>query len=245
MANLEIARELAVREAISYLGDAEIVGIGTGSTIERLINLIKDLRELRSRYFLASSIDTALKLRSLGFRVLDITSVDGVDVYVDSADRVDANLNMIKGGGAALTLEKLLAFNSRLNVFVVDYSKLVRRFTSEDYVPIDVLPQAVSMLVRYIAGLGYECSVRRSAKGKYGPVVSDVGGVLVDVRLRDDVDLAAFNSTIKSLPGVVETGLFIGLSDIVVVGYEDRVEVLRGSTRRGSLPRSAPPRGPA
>lgn len=231
MTNLELARELAIREAIKYVMDAEVVGVGTGSTVERFVNTIRDLREFKSKYFLASSIDTTLKLRSAGFKVLDLTSVDSIDVYVDSADKVDSNLNLIKGGGAALTLEKILAFNSKFNVFVIDYSKFVRKFTNDDCVPIDVLPQAVSMVVKYLSSIGCECIVRKNVKGKYGPVVSDVGGVIVDVRIRDDIDLTNFNNILKSTSGVIETGLFIGLSDVVIVGYEDRADVLRGARK--------------
>mgnify|MGYP001626363599 FL=1 len=224
----ELARERAVREAIKYLEGAEVIGVGTGSTVEKLINLMRESKELHNKCFLASSIDTALKLKRANFKVLNILSTDHIDVYVDSADKVDLNLNMIKGGGAALTMEKLLAYYSKLNIFIIDYSKLVKSFSSNDYVPVDVLPCAVNMFIRHLSTLGYECVIRTSGKGKYGPVVSDVGGVIVDVRLHEGLDLIKFNNMIRSQPGVIETGLFIGLSDIVLVGYEDGVEVLRG-----------------
>ncbi|MEM4556807.1 MAG: ribose-5-phosphate isomerase A, partial [Sulfolobales archaeon] len=112
--DVERARQLVVREALKYLVDAEIIGIGTGSTVDMLINLMSASKDvLRSKYFIASSTATALKLRDVGFKVFNTLSVDYVDIYVDSADRVDRNLNLIKGGGAALTLEKLLAYYSK------------------------------------------------------------------------------------------------------------------------------------
>lgn len=227
--NVELARKNAVHEAIKYLESAEFVGVGTGSTVEKLINFMAESEKLRNKYFIASSIDTALKLMRAGFKVLNTLSIDHIDVYIDSADKVDLNLNMIKGGGAALTMEKLLAYYSKLNVFIVDYGKLVKSFSSNDYVPVDVLPYAVSMLIKYLSSLGYECAIRTSGKGKYGPVVSDVGGIIIDIRLHEGLDLMKFNNMIKSLPGVIETGLFIGLSDIVLVGYEDGVKVLKGN----------------
>jgi ribose 5-phosphate isomerase A len=134
---------------------------------------------------------------------------------------------LIKGGGAALTLEKILTYYSKLNVFVVDYSKLVNDLHNE-FIPVDVLPQALTLLTRYLGRLGYEFSIRYSGKGRYGPVLSDVGGVIIDVKLPPNEDLVSFEKSIKSLPGVIEVGLFIGLTDVLIIGYEDRVERLRG-----------------
>jgi len=226
--DVERARWLAVSEALNYIRDAEVVGVGTGSTIDKFIKLLGDLKEsLRSKYFLASSLDTSLKLKELGLKVVDFKSVDSVDTYIDSADKVDTNLNLIKGGGAALTLEKILTYYSKFNVFVVDYSKLVNDLHNE-FVPVDVLPQSLTLLTHYLRRLGYEFSIRYSSKGRYGPVLSDVGGVIVDVKLPPSEDLISFESRIKSLPGVIEVGLFIGLTDILIIGYEDRVEKLRG-----------------
>ncbi len=223
------ARELAVREALKYLIDFEVIGVGTGSTIDRLINFMASSKDLlRGKYFVASSTATALKLRDTGFKVFDISSTDCVDVYVDSADRVDRNLNLIKGGGAALTMEKILAYYSRFNLFIVDYGKLVDSFGGEDFIPVDVLPQSLSLLTNQLRRLGYKFSVRHCGKGKYGPVVSDVGGIIVDINLRVGEDLLEFDRRIKCLPGVIETGLFVGLSDLVLVGYADRVDLLRG-----------------
>lgn len=220
------AKELAAREAVKYIMDANVIGVGTGTTVEYVIKVISGLRDyFSSKYFVASSLATAIKLSEANLKVLDHSSVGGVDVYIDSADMVDRNLNMIKGGGAALTLEKLLANYSRLRVIVIDYTKLVDDLRG-NFIPVDVLPHAVSLITNYLRGNNYEVSIRYSTKGKYGPVISDVGGVLIDVRLPRDADLIKFNDFIRKLPGVIETGLFIGLSDIVIVGYEDRVETL-------------------
>ncbi|MEM1749254.1 MAG: ribose 5-phosphate isomerase A [Sulfolobales archaeon] len=232
--DVERARQLVVREALKYLVDAEIIGIGTGSTVDMLINLMSASKDvLRSKYFIASSTATALKLRDVGFKVFNTLSVDYVDIYVDSADRVDRNLNLIKGGGAALTLEKLLAYYSKFNLFIIDYSKFVDRFSGDELIPIDVLPQALSLVTNQLRKLGYKYSIRYSGKGKYGPVVSDVGGIIVDVNLPVGEDLSEFNRKIKYLPGVIETGLFIGFSDLVLVGYADRVDALRGCRLTG------------
>ncbi len=230
--SLEQARQLAVREALKYIYEAEVVGVGTGSTMEKFVKLLSDLREsLRGKYFLASSMETSLRLKEAGLRVVDFTAVDYVDVYVDSADKVDINLNMIKGGGAALTLEKLLSYYSKLNVFVVDHGKLVNNLHNE-YVPVDVLPQSLTLLTNYLGRLGYEFSIRYSGKGRFGPVLSDVGGVIVDVKLPPNEGLEDFERRLKGLPGVIEVGLFIGLADVVIVGYEDRVESLRSRRLR-------------
>lgn len=227
--DLSKARELLVHEALNYMYDAEVIGIGTGTTVERLINLMGSVRDtLQGKYFIASSMATSLKLKEGGFKVIDPRSIDYLDLYVDSADKVDGNLNLIKGGGAALTIEKLLSYYSRYNVYMIDYSKFVERFSSNDLVPIDVLPQSITLVINCLNKLGYKSLIRYCGKGRHGPVVSDVGGIIIDITLPVNEDLHEFNRKIKDIPGVIETGLFLGLSDLVLVGYEDRVDSLRG-----------------
>jgi len=223
---LDRARANAAKKALEHVLEAEVIGVGTGSTVEKFIEVLSSRREeLRDKLFVASSIDTMVKLKRAGFKVLHTSTIEQIDVYIDGADEVDRELNMIKGGGAALTMEKLLTFFSRKRVFIVDYTKLVKNLCEKHPIPIDVLPEAVLMVYNYLDSRGYNPVIRYSVRGKYGPVVSDVGGVIIDIKPRL-FNPAELERELKSIPGVIETGLFIGLADRVIVGYEDRVEEL-------------------
>ncbi len=226
---ISLAKLNAASKALEFINDAEIIGVGTGSTVEKFIQVLTDRKkDFRDRIFVASSIDTVLKLSEAGFRVEKTMSLKSIDVYVDGADEVDPELNMIKGGGAALTLEKILAYYSLRRVFIVDYRKLVKELGTNHFIPIEVLPKALGMIINKLRNLGYEVRLRYPLGGKYGPVISDVGGVIVDVFPEGGIkDPIKVDAELKSLPGVIGTGLFIKLADHVIVGYADRAEVLK------------------
>jgi len=222
------ARVAAVRKAVEFIEDAAVIGVGTGSTMSLFIEVLEGLgTALRDRVFTASSIDTALKLSRAGFRVADPVSLGWVDVYFDSADEVDNDLNMVKGGGAAMTMEKVLAYFSKRRVFIVDYEKLVKQVPERHPVPIEVIPKALAMVINHLSRRGYVAKVRYSAGGKYGPVTSDTGGVIVDVIPPKGLKPREVEDELLRIPGVVETGLFIGLADVMIVGYRDGARVLR------------------
>ena len=222
----------AARKAVEFITDAEVIGVGTGSTVEMFIKILSELgSDFRDKVFTASSIDTVLKLSDIGLKVLHPASIERIDVYVDGADEVDRDLNMIKGGGAALTLEKILTYYSSKRIFIVDHTKLVSHLGEKHPVPIDVQPYALRMVYSYLLRRGYNPKIRYSVKGKYGPVISDIGGVIIDVYPPKDFDPQELERELASLPGVIETGLFIGLADYVIVGYEDRVSVLKREVR--------------
>ena len=149
VSNLRRAKLSAAKKAMEFIVDAEVIGVGTGSTVEVFISLLgESMSEWRDRVFAASSIDTALKLGDLGFKVLYPVSIEKLDVYVDGADEVDKGLNMIKGGGAALTLEKIMTYYSDRRVFIVDYTKLVDYLGEKHPVPLDVQQQALNLVCR-------------------------------------------------------------------------------------------------
>lgn len=226
---ISTAKLNAASKALRFIDDAEVIGVGTGSTVEKFIQVLKEEREVyRDRVFTASSIDSVLKLSNAGLKVANPLSLESIDVYIDGADEVDRKLNMIKGGGAALTLEKILTYYSERRVFIVDYRKLVRKLGTNHYIPVEVLPEALSMVTHKLRGMSYDVRLRSPFKGKYGPVVSDIGGVIIDVLPEEGVGNPSMtDEELKSLPGVIETGLFVGLADYVIVGYEDRAEVLK------------------
>lgn len=215
----------AAKAALSEVEKCSIVGVGTGSTVEKFIELLVSEYFSKNQFYVPSSIDTALKLSQHGLLVLDPGSAPEIEIYIDGADEVDLKLNMIKGGGAAMTTEKILAHYARKRVFIVDQTKLVNRLGEKHPVPIEVLPQALTSVLRELEKRGFRAVPRFLGKGKAGPVVSDTGGIIIDVYTDSINDPEKLNLTLKSLPGVVETGLFIGYADVVYVGYPEGYRV--------------------
>ncbi len=220
MEEAQVARLAAVTEALKFLEGRELIGLGTGNTTELFIRKAHERGLLRGKSLVTTSSKTAMVLAELGYRDANVLSVEELDLYVDSADEVDLEGRMLKGGGAALTMEKLLAKHSRLRVFVVDESKLVSKLCVKHPVPVEVLPNALRMVLRDLRKLGAQASPRE-CNGKKGPVVSDVGGFIIDVIPPEDMDLSEFAKKLKNLTGVIEVGLFLDEADLVIVGFRD------------------------
>ncbi len=226
MSDLDKCKTLAAKEAAKFVVNERIIGIGTGSTVEKFIDILGEFREeFHNKLFVASSLDTKYKLIEKGFKVLDLLSVREIDVYIDGADEVDPDLNMIKGGGAAHTMEKILAFYSKNRVFIVDYTKLVNRLGEKHPVPIEIIPEALSLVKKYLEKKGYRVTLRYPRNGKYGPVISDTGGLILDIYLNGK-DYKELLNILEKLPGVIEHGLFIGYADYVIIGYPQKVDIL-------------------
>lgn len=227
MSGVEEAKLNAARAALREVEDCSVIGVGTGSTVEKLIELMARLEGFRGKLYVPSSIDTALKLSRAGLRVLDASFAPEIEAYVDGADEVDPHLDMLKGGGAAMTMEKILAHYARRRIFIIDSTKLVGRLGERHPVPLEVLPCALGLVLRRLRDLGFSAEPRHPARGKMGPVIADTGGVVVDVHAGPIDDAASLDLRLRSLPGVVETGLFVGYAEVVYVGWPDRVEILR------------------
>ncbi len=217
------ARLAAVRRAIEIVREEspEVIGVGTGSTTALFIEEAHRAGVLRGKTLVPSSIDTMLRLAGLGYAVADPGSVEYVDVYVDSADLVDKSGTVIvKGGGGALTTEKIVMSSSRKAIIVVDHRKVIDEVGAGVAVPVDVLPKALRFVLRRLRELGFDASPRQ-AERKKGPVVSDVGGVLVDAVIGEGMTPEEAAYAISSVPGVIEHGLFIRMADTVLVGRAD------------------------
>lgn len=216
-----LAKRRAAEGAMAFLEGAEVIGVGTGSTVMELIEIMKP----DSRLYVPSSTETLRALSRRGFRVMHPSSAGRLDVYVDGADEVDADLNMIKGRGGALMMEKLLARYSKLRIFIVDETKLVARLGEKGPVPIEILPEAIGFVEGKLDDMGLRFTERTCA-GKRGPLMSDTRGYILDVEVPPEGNPADLDSRLRSIPGVLETGFFFDLADVVVVGYQDRVRVL-------------------
>lgn len=220
MEEVQRARLAAVTEALKFLQGRELIGLGTGSTTELFIKKAHEEGLLKGKSLVTTSAKTAMFIAELGYKDVSALTVEKLDLYVDSADEVDLEGRMLKGGGAALTMEKLLAKHSELRVFIVDEFKVVKRLGMKHPIPIEVLPNALRMILRDLTELGARASPRE-CDGKKGPVVSDVGGFIIDVIPPENMELEKFAETLRSLTGVVETGLFLGDADVIIIGFRD------------------------
>ena len=219
----------AARSALKMIPQSGPIGLGSGSTVaifaEELGHLIlqgeSDICVVPSSYqAFQLAINHGIPLTNLDLNPELIITVDG-------ADEVDRNLNLTKGGGGALFQEKVVASASKKLVIIVDESKLVDKLASKFLIPIEVLPFSLGVVRRKIKNMGIEPIVREATK-KMGPVVTDNGNFLVDLKFPKPIDNPAKVATdLKMIPGVVETGLFIGMADEVHVGKEDGVSILR------------------
>jgi ribose 5-phosphate isomerase A len=191
------------RAALAHVVAGEWVGVGTGSTVNHFIDALADVRD-RIRGAVSSSEASTARLVALGIPVADCNAVDEIAVYIDGADEIDPQGHMIKGGGAALTREKIVAAQSRRFVCIADASKRVDvlgRFP----LPVEVIPMATQRIVRQFAALGGQASLRR-LDGQ--PLVTDNGQHILDVRGLRIADPLAFESEVSQWPGVVTVGVF-------------------------------------
>ncbi len=214
-----MAKRVSGIEAAKLVKDGSIVGLGTGSTAAHAIDeLGRRIREDGLRILgIPTSYQAAQLARRRGIPLRTLDDVDKVDIALDGADEVDPGKNLIKGGGAAHTREKVIDSLADRFIAVVDDSKLVNRLGEKCPVPVEVLPMALSPVIRRLEALGGRPVLRVSAS-KDSPVITDQGNFVVDVRFESIEDPKGLELTLNNIPGIVENGLFVGLVDLVIVG---------------------------
>lgn len=198
-------KTLVGRAALDYVVPGEILGVGTGSTVNCFIDALAEMRD-RIPGAVSSSEASTARLKALGIPVFDANAVGEIAVYVDGADEIDGRGNMVKGGGAALTREKIVAAQSRRFVCIADASKQVPvlgRFP----IPVEVLPMAAQQLVRRFAAMGGQATLRLR-KGEDQPLVTDNGQHILDVAGLQIADPLGFETQVSQWPGVVTVGVF-------------------------------------
>ncbi len=197
-----------------------VVGLGTGSTtafaIEELGRRLAS-GEIKDIIGIPTSFQAIGLGKKFGIPIRSLDDVTKIDLAIDGADEVDPHKNLIKGGGAAHTREKVVDALAEEFIVVVDQSKLVDRLGSTFPVPVEVLPMAVAPVTRAIAALGGKPELRLAVK-KDGPVITDQGNMILDVTFSQIDDPKSLEMTLNNIPGVLENGLFVGLADIILVG---------------------------
>jgi ribose 5-phosphate isomerase A len=215
-------KQAVARAAIDYVVTGEIIGVGTGSTANFFIDELGKIKD-RIKGAVASSEATAERLRSHGITVFDLNDIDTMSVYIDGADEITAQGAMIKGGGAALTREKIVASVAKQFVCIADGSKLVDTLGNFP-LPVEVIPMAQAVVARKLAALGGEPRLRVK-DGK--PVVTDNGCYIIDVLGLQIQDPAALEAQINDIVGVVTVGLFARRgANIGLLGTADGVKRL-------------------
>jgi ribose 5-phosphate isomerase A len=196
-------KTLVGQAALQYVVPGEIVGVGTGSTVNKFIDALATIKHT-IKGAVSSSVASTERLKALGIPVFDSNEVESLSVYIDGADEIDAQGYMVKGGGAALTREKIVAAQSRQFVCIADETKLVRVLGAFP-LPVEVIPMAASRVMRQFAALGGQAALRLK-DGQ--PLVTDNGQYIVDVKGLQIADPLAFESQVNNWPGVVTVGVF-------------------------------------
>lgn len=209
--------------ALDWISPGSVVGLGTGRAASAFLNVLaaRVAAGLNVRG-VPTSQATANLAREQGIPLVDFDSVDGIDVTVDGADEVDPQLNLIKGLGGALLREKVVASASKKLLILVQAEKCVDVLGAHGILPVEVVRFAADFSRRRLAELGLAGEIRMAADK---PLVTDNGNLIVDCRVPSGMGLAALEPAIRRIPGVIDTGLFLGMADVVLVQHGSRVEV--------------------
>jgi ribose 5-phosphate isomerase A len=219
------SKKSAAERAVSYVSNGMTVGLGTGTTAYWVILQIAD--KIKSENLKIRAIATSVQSEKLavksGIKLIPFDKIGEIDLTIDGADEVDENKDLIKGGGGALLREKIVAYNSRQLIIVVDQSKLVHNL-GKFPLPVEIAVFGWEKTMDNLAGLGCQPSLRIRDDV---PFLTDNGHYIIDCNFQQISNPSILNREIKSVPGVMETGLFIEMADKIVVGYEDgKVDVL-------------------
>jgi ribose 5-phosphate isomerase A len=214
--NQDALKQQVGQAALSFVKEGMMVGVGTGSTTRYFMEALATMKD-RIAGTVASSVQTEQLLKSLGIPVFPLLEVDQIDLYVDGADEVDPHGRLIKGGGAALTREKILSFASKKFVCIIDKSKQVP-LLGKFPVPVEVIPMARSIVAKAICSLGGDPSYRVG-------VTTDNGNILLDIHHFQLTDPQSMETKLNQIPGVVCNGIFsFQTPQVVLVGSEKGVE---------------------
>ena len=211
-------KQNAAKAALNYIENDIVLGVGTGSTVNYLIDLLPSVRD-RLRAIVSSSTATTARLEELGFEVSLLNAVGDIDLYIDGADEANKHRQLIKGGGGALTREKVLAGAARKFVCIIDDSKLVGRL-GEFPLPIEVIPMAQSFVARKIAKMRGQPIWREK-------FVTDNGNHILDIHNLVISNPLEMETRLNQLPGVLTVGIFAHRpADVLIIGEDSNIRVM-------------------
>ena len=219
-------KKIAATKSMEFIDPKKIIGLGTGSTVNYLINKIHEVFILNGQSITAvsTSTETTDLASSLGINIIDLDQVDELNVVIDGADEVDPENNLIKGGGGALLMEKIVASCSKQFIIIVDSSKIVSNL-GKFPLPVEVVQfgseRIKASIERFLISLGYQMpkvTFRRSASNKY---VTDQQNYILDLHLNEILDPKTLSIGLLQIVGVVEVGLFIDMASKIIIGNDD------------------------
>ena len=230
-------KQIVADAAIKEVKSGMILGLGSGSTAALMIKSLADeigsgkLKNIRG---VATSFQSEVLALKLNIPLIDLASVSKIDLAIDGADEVDPGFQLIKGGGACHVREKLVATKANKLLIVVDETKLVKNLNKSFPLPVEVLPNAWKQVQDVIAKMNGSSSLRMATK-KAGPVVTDQGNLILDVLFDDGIkNPKDIEMCINNIPGVLENGLFVDLTDKVLVGkIENNISVVYSPSKVG------------
>ncbi|NJO44094.1 MAG: ribose-5-phosphate isomerase RpiA [Cyanobacteria bacterium RU_5_0] len=217
---VKVMKQEVGKAAAERVKSGSIVGLGTGSTTAFAIQFLGERLksgELMDIKGVPTSFQASVLAKKYGIPLTTLDEIDKIDIAIDGADEVDPQKNLIKGGGAAHTREKIVDSLADVFIVVVDSSKLVDRLGSTFPLPVEVLPLAVTPVMKAIESLGGKPELRMGVK-KDGPVITDQGNMVLDVTFDAIDNPAELEKTLNNIPGVLENGLFVGVANIVLIG---------------------------
>ena len=217
---VKLMKQQVGKAAADRVQSGSIVGLGTGSTTAYTIQYLGERLqsgELKDIKGVPTSFQASVLAKQYGIPLTTLDEIDRMDVAIDGADEVDPNKNLIKGGGAAHTREKIVDCLADQFIVVVDSSKLVDKLGSTFLLPVEVLPLAITPVMKKIEQLGGKPTLRMGVK-KAGPVITDQGNMVIDVKFDSIDNPAELEKTLNNIPGVLENGLFVGVADLILVG---------------------------
>ncbi|MBI79224.1 MAG: ribose 5-phosphate isomerase A [Gammaproteobacteria bacterium] len=217
--NQDKMKKAVALEAIKYIEDGMVLGIGTGSTVNFLIDALPSLNK-NIKQIVSSSESSSTRLKNLGFEISELNNLDGVDIYIDGADETNPHLQLIKGGGGALTREKIIAEAAKKFVCIVDQSKMVKML-GKFPLPIEVIPMARSAIARKLVILGGQPIWREN-------FITDNGNEILDVHNLKIDKPKELESKINQIPGVITVGLFAHRrADILIIADKNNIETIK------------------
>ncbi|MBE7476308.1 MAG: ribose-5-phosphate isomerase RpiA [Ignavibacteriales bacterium] len=218
----------AAEYSVDYIEDGMVIGLGTGSTVSFMLNKLAERIKSGLNITAVSSSQATTKLASsLGIKITMLSEVDEIDLNIDGADEVDENLNGIKGGGGALLNEKIIASNSKKNIWIVDSSKLVKTLGNFP-LPVEVIQFGTTQLCVKLERSGFKPTLRAKGPVKY---ITDNNNYLDDLKMGRIPDPLALDIKLKSFPGIVETGLFYDTADEVIAGVGKEIKIFSKKKR--------------
>jgi len=224
----ENAKKRAALEAVKNIEDGFVIGLGSGSTVAYAISEIgRRIREEDLRILgVPTSYKTFLSAVECGIPLTTLNEHPQLDLDIDGADQIDEELNLIKGRGGALTREKIVAAASKSLIIIADETKLTTLLGRDQPLPVEVLPFALPLVANRIKKMGGKPKLRERKDGS-GPYVTDNGNFILDVDLGIIKEPLRLDMNLKEIPGVIETGLFIGMAEKAYIGTEKGIKVLR------------------